>query len=94
MKEARFLPSGRKITTVLGTLGDELVDPDRPYCSCSNFFFRVVGGREETCYHLLSYRIASGAGRVEVVEFSDEEYGSYFAALIRDVFDVLRKSGS
>ena len=94
VKEARFLPSGREVITVVGSLGDEFIDPARPYCSCSNFFFRVVAGREEVCYHLLSYKIAARAGRVDVVEFSDEEYGPYLAATVRDVFEVLRKSSS
>jgi predicted nucleic acid-binding Zn finger protein len=94
VKEARFLPSGRKVVTVVGRLGDEFVDPEKPYCSCSNFFFRVLGGREETCYHLLSYNVAKKLGRVDVVEFSDEEYGQYFTATVRDVLEVLRKSGS
>ena len=89
-----FLPSGRKMITVVGRLGDEFVDPDRPYCSCSNFFFHVLGGREETCYHLLVYIIASETGKLDVVEFSDEEYGTYLAATVRDVFEVLRKSSS
>lgn len=92
VKESVFLPSHRKIVTVVGRLGDELVDPERPYCSCSNFFFRVLGGREEACYHLLSYKIAAKTGKVNIVEFSDEEYGPYFAAVVRDVFDVLGKS--
>ena len=94
VKEARFLPSGRKVVTVVGRMGDEFVDPERPYCSCSNFYFRVVGGREEICYHLLSYRIAAKTDKIDVIEFSDEEYGPYFAAAVYDVFEVLRKSGS
>jgi len=94
VKESLFLPSGRKVITVVGRLGDEFIDPSKPYCSCSNFFFRVLGGREETCYHLLSYRIATETGKVDVVKFSDEEYGGYFAATVRDVFEVLRKSAS
>ncbi len=94
VKESRFLPSGRKVLTVVGRLGDEFIDPERPYCSCSNFYFRVLGGREETCYHLLSYRIAVKLGKVDVVKFSDEEYGQYLVAAVRDVFEVLRKSGS
>jgi predicted nucleic acid-binding Zn finger protein len=94
VKESVFLPSGRKVTTVVGRLGDEFIDPDKPYCSCSNFFFRVLGGREETCYHLLSYRIAAETGKLDVVKFSDEEYGAYLAATVRDVFEVLRKSAS
>jgi predicted nucleic acid-binding Zn finger protein len=94
VKESRFLPSGRKVTTVVGRLGDEFIDPEKPYCSCSNFFFRVLGGREEICYHLLSHKIAAKTGKIDVVEFSDEEYGPYFVATIRDVFEVLRKSST
>jgi predicted nucleic acid-binding Zn finger protein len=93
VKESVFLPSGRKVITVVGRLGDEFIDPDKPYCSCSNFYFRVLGGREEICYHLLSYGIASKTGRIDTVKFSDEEYGGYLAATVRDVFEVLRKSG-
>jgi predicted nucleic acid-binding Zn finger protein len=92
VKESVFLPSGRKVITVVGTLGDELIDPERPYCSCSNFFFRVLGAAEETCYHLLSHRIATKMGKVDTVRFSDEEYGPYLAATIGDVFEVLGKS--
>jgi predicted nucleic acid-binding Zn finger protein len=80
------------VISVVGREGDEFVDPERPYCSCSNFFFRVLRGREEICYHLLSYKIAAKTGRKDVVEFSDEEYGPYLAATVRDVFNVLRKS--
>ena len=94
VKEARFLPSGRKVVTVVGRLGDEFVDPEKPYCSCSNFFFRVLGGREEICYHLLSYRMAAETGKLDVVKFSDEEYGAYLTATVRDVFEVLRRSAS
>lgn len=93
IKESRFLPSGRTVYTVVGRLGDEFIDPEKPYCSCSNFFFRVIGGREELCYHLLGYKIAARLGKVDIIEFSDEEYGPYFAATVGDVFDVLGKSG-
>jgi predicted nucleic acid-binding Zn finger protein len=94
VKECRFLPSGRKLFTVVGKMGDEFVDPDRPYCSCSNFFFHVLAGREDACYHLLSYRIASRTGKVEVVEFSDAEYGPYLSAAVGDIFENLGKRGS
>ena len=94
VKESVFLPSGRKVITVVGRLGDEFINPGKPYCSCSNFFFRVLGGREETCYHLLSYRMAVETGKLDVVKFSDEEYGAYLTATVRDVFEVLRRSTS
>lgn len=94
VKEVRFKPSGRKVHAVVGKMGDEFIDAEKPYCSCSNFFFKVLGGKDELCYHLLSYRIAVKTGKVDVVEFSDEEYAPYLVATIRDVFEVLRKSGS
>jgi predicted nucleic acid-binding Zn finger protein len=93
VKECRFLPSGRKILTVVGRFGDEFIDPEKPYCSCSNFFFRVARGKDELCYHLLSHRMASKLGKVDVVEFNDEEFDQYIAAVTRDVFEVLGKSG-
>lgn len=92
VKENRFLPSGRKLLTVVGNLGDEFIDPEKPYCSCSHFFFRVLSGKDELCYHLLSYKIAFQAGRVEVTKFSDEEYGPVLKAIIGDVFSVLNRS--
>ena len=92
VKEVIFLPSGRKVYTVVGTLGDEFIDPEKPYCSCSDFFFKVRGGRDGLCYHLLSHKIAELTGRVESLKFSDEEYGPYLSAMVGDVFDVLNKS--
>ena len=93
VKECRFLPSSRKIFSVVGRLGEEFIDPERPYCSCSNFYFRVSGGNEEQCYHLLSYMIAAKTGKSAVVEFNDDEYGDYFSALVKDVFNLLSRSG-
>jgi predicted nucleic acid-binding Zn finger protein len=94
VKDVRFFPSGRRLFAVVGRLGDEFIDPDKPYCSCGNFYFRVLGGREDICYHLLSYRIAKKTGKTQVVEFSDEEYAPYLAASMNDVFEVLGKKGS
>jgi len=92
VKECRFLPSGRKVFSVIGTRGDEFIDPEKSYCSCRNFYFRVRHGGEELCYHLLSYMIAVKVGRVAVVEFSDDEYGEYLSAIIKDIFELLDKS--
>jgi predicted nucleic acid-binding Zn finger protein len=93
VKEHRFTPSGRVLHTVVGRLGDEFIDPKKPYCSCSDFFFRVMKGKTELCYHLLSYRIALEQGKVDVVNLDDEEYDQFFAMMIRDVFSVLDRSG-
>ena len=88
VKEARFSPSGRRVLTVVGRLGEEFVDPKKPYCSCSDFYFRVQSGKEPTCYHLLSYTIASESGWTDVVKFDDDEYPHFMRAVVADVYDV------
>jgi len=94
VKEHLFLPSKRRVYTVVGNLGDEFIDPEKPYCSCSNFFFRGLGQKGEPCYHLLSYVIASESGLIDSTTFSDEEYELLMTALVDDVFHILDTSGS
>ena len=53
----------------------------------------MQGGREDACYHLVSYWIASKTGKIDTVEFDDEEYPAYFSAIMFDVFDVLSNKG-
>lgn len=92
VKEHQFLPSDRRIYTVVGSLGDEFINPEKPYCSCSHFFFRVRGRKDELCYHLLSYMIASESRLLDTITFSDEEYFSLMAAVVSDVFRIPGRS--
>lgn len=92
VKECRFTPSGRKITTVVGRYGDEFIDPTRPYCSCSNFFFRVLRGNEDLCYHLLAHKMATKLGKLDVIELGDEDFGHYLTMTVSDVFETLSRS--
>lgn len=80
-----FSPSGRVIYTVVGRSGEEFIDPDKPFCSCKNFFFGVLGGRNQTCYHLLSYAIAREADRLDRIELHDEEFEAFTNLLIQDL---------
>jgi predicted nucleic acid-binding Zn finger protein len=84
-----FVPSGRTIYTVVGSSGDEFIAPEKPYCSCSNFFFRVMDGKREYCYHLLGYKMAVEAKKVEQVTFSDDEYSDFLRIVTLDVLNNL-----
>src|SRR2546426_4663076 len=64
VKKHTFSPSGRGVLTVVGRDGEEFIDPERPFCSCSNFFFKVLGGGAETSYHLLNFKIVSELKRL------------------------------
>ncbi len=87
VKQHSFMPSGRVLYTVVGRSGEEFIDPARPFCSCKQFFFRVLGGKAETCYHLLSYEIAKEAQLFDQVNFRDEEFGAFLRLL---AFDLLK----
>ncbi|MGA2663815.1 MAG: hypothetical protein ABSF83_02610 [Nitrososphaerales archaeon] len=80
-----FTPSGRVLFTVVGRSGDEFIDPEKPFCSCKHFFFRVLGGRDPTCYHLLAYGLAKETGRFDRVEMHDEEFGTFLGLLASDL---------
>ncbi|MDA4128495.1 MAG: hypothetical protein OK422_03425 [Thaumarchaeota archaeon] len=85
VKKHLFAPSGRVLYTVVGRSGDEFLDPTRPYCSCDDFYFKVLGGQKELCYHILSFRIATEANLVDTITFDDQEYNSILESICRDL---------
>ncbi|HXQ92885.1 MAG TPA: hypothetical protein VN739_07740, partial [Nitrososphaerales archaeon] len=87
----RFLPSGRKLWTVVGRECDFLVDfdlgsQDKMYCSCSDFYFRVLSERIPECYHLLAVKIALKEEMYSVIDFDDAEFAQFLRALVKDIF--------
>lgn len=90
VKKHTFTPSGRTVYSVVGRSGDEFIDPEKPFCSCENFFFRVMDGTSETCYHLMAHGIAGEMGRISETRFHDEEF-RYFLSLLSS--DLLSRSG-
>ena len=90
VKSHVFLPSGRVLLTVVGRSGDEFIDPAGPFCSCSHFYFRVMSGRDQTCYHLLAYEMARDTQRIDRVEMHDEEFGAFLRMLASDLIDHSR----
>ena len=85
VKRHAFLPSGRRVFTVVGSNADEFIDPDKPFCSCESFFYGVLGAKAKYCYHILGYKIAEESGLVREVRFDDEEYDDFMRLLASDV---------
>jgi len=67
-----FKPSGRRRWIVVGRHGDYLVLPEAGYCSCHDFFFRVMSGEKPTCYHLIAVKLAKERNQYEVIEEEDQ----------------------
>lgn len=79
-----FEPSGRTIWTVVGKENEHWLDPDLPFCSCADYYFKAMSTGGE-CYHLKAVRIAKEQGKVETVKFSDSEFESFIRALVKDL---------
>jgi predicted nucleic acid-binding Zn finger protein len=85
VKRHTFLPSGRRVHTVVGSNADEFIDPDKPFCSCESYFYGVLSAKVKQCYHMLSYKIAQESGLIREVRFDDEEYDTFMMLLATDV---------
>ena len=80
-----FKPSGRIVWTVKGRKRSYQVMPDTPYCSCDDFYFRVLGGKRGVCYHLIAQHLASALGRFVDVELPDRKYSEVIDRLRPDI---------
>lgn len=86
-----FLPSGMAIRTVVGRECEYLVHcpsskSDKPYCGCDDFYYRVLSGKAEECYHLVAARKALGEERYTVVEMKDNDFPGFVKRLLVDMF--------
>lgn len=76
VKKYLFMPSGRKVWIVVGRERDYLIMPAAEFCSCDDFYFRVMDGEVHLCYHLIAQKIAAALKWYDEIEESDELYDS------------------
>ncbi|MGQ9531103.1 MAG: hypothetical protein ACUVQX_06825 [Candidatus Bathycorpusculaceae bacterium] len=76
VKKYSFKPSGRTVWIVVGKERDYLIMPEAEFCSCDDFYFRVLDKEIHLCYHLIAQKLAKILGWYETVEEHDELYDS------------------
>jgi predicted nucleic acid-binding Zn finger protein len=76
VKKYNFKPSGRTVWIVVGKERDYLIMPEAEFCSCDDFYFRVLDKEIHLCYHLLAQKLANILGWYETIEEHDELYDS------------------
>ena len=76
VKKYVFQPSGRIVWVVLGKEREYLLFPIAEFCSCNDFFFRVMDGEAQICYHLIAQNLAEALEKFEKIEKNDESYDS------------------
>ncbi|MFB3047813.1 MAG: hypothetical protein ACE1YV_01525 [Nitrosopumilaceae archaeon] len=79
-----FEPSERKIWTIVGKEKEYWIDPDLDFCSCESYYFNSFEGKKG-CYHLDSLKLAKKENKVELIKFSDEEFGDFISSVIADL---------
>ncbi|MBS7610958.1 hypothetical protein KEJ27_01905 [Candidatus Bathyarchaeota archaeon] len=78
-----FKPSGKTVWIVEGKEGIYEVLPEAPYCSCDDFYFRVLNGKTQLCYHLIAQGLAEATDRYLTVERDDSDYDEFISIFRR-----------
>lgn len=76
VKKYVFKPSGRIVWIVVGKERDYLIMAQADFCTCDDFYFRVLDRQVHLCYHLIAQKIANALGWFETIEERDELYDS------------------
>lgn len=79
-----FVPSDRKLWTIVSKNNEYWLDPDLDYCTCKYYFFRTLSGKDR-CIHLISLAEALRLKEYDRIEFQDDEYVGFLTSLLKDV---------
>jgi predicted nucleic acid-binding Zn finger protein len=74
IKRYIFRPSERVVWVAVGQSGEHRILPAAEYCSCDDFYFRVIDGDAGVCYHLLAQRLAEALNSYQQILEEDEAY--------------------
>ena len=74
VKKYVFGPSGRVVWIVVGREREYLIMPTAGFCSCDDFYFRVMDKEAHLCYHLIAQKIAEALEWHDKVEGDDSLY--------------------
>src|SRR2546426_8886868 len=69
-----FSPSGRTIWVVAGKHGEYQVLPESMFCSCDDYFFRVMSGKKQVCYHIIAQQMGEALGEYRTTDLADSNY--------------------
>jgi predicted nucleic acid-binding Zn finger protein len=76
VKKYTFKPSTRTVWIVVGRERDYLIMPEADFCTCDDFYFRVLDRKVHLCYHLIAQKIARNLCWFDVIDEHDELYAS------------------
>ena len=71
VKKYVFNPSGRIIWIVVGREREYQIIPAAGFCSCDDFYFRVMDRETNICYHLIAQKLADALTQYDKIEEED-----------------------
>jgi predicted nucleic acid-binding Zn finger protein len=74
VKKYIFSPSGRIVWIVVGREREYQIMPAAEFCSCDDFYFRVMDREANICYHLVAQKIADALEEYDKIEEEDRLY--------------------
>jgi predicted nucleic acid-binding Zn finger protein len=74
VKKYVFGPSGRIVWIVVGREREYQIMPAAGFCSCDDFYFRVMDRETNICYHLIAQKIADALEWYDKIEEEDRLY--------------------
>ena len=74
VKKFIFSPSGRVIWSIKGRKAEYQVIPDSNFCSCDDYYFRVIDRKRQLCYHIIAQRLADALEEYDLEKLSDSSY--------------------
>jgi predicted nucleic acid-binding Zn finger protein len=72
VKKYVFFPSTRTVWIVVGRERDYQVIPEVDFCTCDDFYFRVINHEVSLCYHLVAQKLSIILEEYEVINENDE----------------------
>lgn len=76
VKRYIFSPRNRNVWIVVGKTRDYLIMPAADFCTCDDFYFRVMDNQIHLCYHLIAQKLANALGNYDTFEESEQLYGT------------------
>ena len=76
IKKYIFKPSQKIVWIVVGKKREYIIMPAAEFCSCDDFYFRVMDGDVHLCYHLIAQKMAEVLGWYDLFEEDDELFDS------------------
>jgi len=76
VKKYIFKPGGRIVWIVVGRERDYLIMPEVDFCTCDDFYFRVLDRQVHMCYHLIAQKLAKNLDWYDTIEEHDGLYDS------------------